>query len=282
MVLADLLHELVVPPGPLWILALSGVLAIARERHRLGHLCVASSLIGLWLCSSPWVVSPLARLTQSAPAVARDPSIQLVVVLGSGTRENARHRIEVDATGYNRVQEGVWQARLLHVPLLLSDGTRHTRFTGAQLMARASWANWDTLPTVLEECSQNTQENASFTALYLHRHHIHRILLVTSALHLPRAQADFEREGIDVVGDGVESVPAWSWTWAGVVPNSTTFLLSREMVHEWAGLLVRVLQRAAERVGLTAGQTPVNPPTILKKTCIREVRNGIYFDTLSP
>jgi len=54
------------------------------------------------------------------------------------------------------------------------------------------------------------------------------------------------------------------------------------MVHEWAGLLVRFLQRAAERVGLNAGQTPVNPSTILKKTCIREVRNGIYFDTLSP
>ena len=50
---------------------------------------------------------------------------------------------------------------------------------------------------IMEPNSRNTYENAAFTAALLRERAGKRILLVTSALHLPRAAALFRRQGLD-------------------------------------------------------------------------------------
>lgn len=51
----------------------------------------------------------------------------------------------------------------------------------------------------LERRSRNTYENAIETKKLLDAQGIERIILVTSAMHMPRAQAIFARQGFDVI-----------------------------------------------------------------------------------
>ena len=52
---------------------------------------------------------------------------------------------------------------------------------------------------LLERSSRNTYDNALYTAVVLNNKNIKRILLVTSAFHMRRAVALFEKQGFDVV-----------------------------------------------------------------------------------
>ena len=52
---------------------------------------------------------------------------------------------------------------------------------------------------LLEGESRNTRQNARFSAEILHKRDITKILLVTSALHMPRAVGLFESEGLTVI-----------------------------------------------------------------------------------
>jgi uncharacterized SAM-binding protein YcdF (DUF218 family) len=51
----------------------------------------------------------------------------------------------------------------------------------------------------LEGRSRDTAENAAFSAAILRADGVKRILLVTDAMHMPRASAVFARAGMDVV-----------------------------------------------------------------------------------
>lgn len=92
---------------------------------------------------------------------------------------------------------------------------------------------------VLEEQSVNTTQNATFTADILERQGIRRVLLVTSALHMPRSKALFEAQGIDVIPAAtdheIKPLPSWrKW-----LPNTEALDGSsraiKEIVGRWVG-----------------------------------------------
>ena len=91
---------------------------------------------------------------------------------------------------------------------------------------------------LLESRSQNTAENALFSAEILRRKGIGRVYLVTHAWHMPRAKAAFERHGIVVIpaptgfvsrGEGL-ILADW-------IPQSTALAGSSFAIHEWLGLV---------------------------------------------
>ncbi|MDQ8034237.1 MAG: YdcF family protein [Bordetella sp.] len=93
---------------------------------------------------------------------------------------------------------------------------------------------------ILENASRNTYENAALTEDTLRAHQVKKVLLVTSALHMPRAMAAFSKQGVEAIAapaprqivlpeDG--SVSLW-------LPDERTFDASRSIIKEYAGLLV--------------------------------------------
>jgi uncharacterized SAM-binding protein YcdF (DUF218 family) len=167
----------------------------------------AIAVLVLALGSMPVVSHALRGHIESKfpPTPIRDlPTAQAIVVLGGGIRPPEPGAAAPDlGAGADRVWFG---ARLYHAgkaPLVVLSGGSDPR-SSATSEADASVPLIRDLGVpaqalLLERDSRDTLQNARFTAPLLRERGIRRILLVTSALHMPRAMAKFQAEGFEVL-----------------------------------------------------------------------------------
>lgn len=85
-----------------------------------------------------------------------------------------------------------------------------------------------------EAHSMNTWQNAQFVQPMLNAYAPQRVVLVTSAMHMRRAQTFFEHFGIDALLVRADYVGS-RFTW---LPNSQSLMLTDAALHEYAGVLV--------------------------------------------
>ena len=84
------------------------------------------------------------------------------------------------------------------LPVLVSGGAPDgPGESEARLMARSLKEDFGITARWLEEQSTNTAGNAILSAPLLHEANVRRILLVTDAVHMPRARWAFERVGLE-------------------------------------------------------------------------------------
>jgi uncharacterized SAM-binding protein YcdF (DUF218 family) len=92
---------------------------------------------------------------------------------------------------------------------------------------------------VLEERSRNTRENALYTAEVLQAQGIGPVLLVTSALHMPRALATFQAAGVDAIPAATDfeviQRPRVLLDW---LPDAEALAASTRALKEYLGLWV--------------------------------------------
>lgn len=245
-----LVSKLVAPllsPLPLFF---AGTLAVAlvgcRGRAR---RALAALLAALWLCSADAVVDPLVAWQESAfPAVALDavPAADAVVVLGGMTEKRPSHaladRIELTDSA-DRLLEGARLVRAGKAPrLVLSGGASDP--TGGTPPESPRLADWLAATGLVERAriaveadSRSTAENAARTAALARASGWRRVILVTSALHMRRAEACFRRAGLDVVPypvDYLGEAPALGP--ADLVPSEQGLFVMRRLLREWIGL----------------------------------------------
>ena len=96
----------------------------------------------------------------------------------------------------------------------------------------------------IESGSQNTYENAVFSKPILEKHGAHRILLITSAFHMPRSAAIFRRLGFEVYPFPCDYRSGWYAPVfpLGWVPESRDLFTNRLALHEWLGIGVYKLR----------------------------------------
>jgi uncharacterized SAM-binding protein YcdF (DUF218 family) len=236
------LKALILPPGGPLVLGVIGLL-VALRRPRLGLALCAIAIGTLWVLSTPIVADALARAAEAGypaldparltPAQAR---AQAIVILGGGLRHGAPE-VGADAPSMHadlRLVEGAKIARATGLPVAVSGSTGEAaamrRFLEQDLQVPVTWA---------ESVSTNTHENAVFSARLLRPKGIDRIILVTSAAHMPRAVAEFVAAGFEVT-----AAPAEMWTWdergaIDYVPSILALSRSHVAFYEWAGRIVR-------------------------------------------
>jgi uncharacterized SAM-binding protein YcdF (DUF218 family) len=90
---------------------------------------------------------------------------------------------------------------------------------------------------LLEERSRDTRDNAAFTAVLAKEHGMKRVLLVTSALHMPRASLLFRNAGVDVVPVSVPEPESTRLGWQQWLPSRSALWRSGRALQEYAGLL---------------------------------------------
>jgi uncharacterized SAM-binding protein YcdF (DUF218 family) len=192
---------------PLGLAVLLVLLALLLRRSpRAQRLAMLGALLILLIASNTWVASILVRsLEWQYKPLETYPPTGVIVVLGGATHSAFAPRQIVEVNG--AADRLLYAAHLYHqgvAPRILLSG-------GYIPWMNVSNAPADDMAGILkmlgvpeealwyESESRNTYENALFARQILTEQGIDQIILVTSAMHMPRAVGLFEKQGFEVI-----------------------------------------------------------------------------------
>jgi uncharacterized SAM-binding protein YcdF (DUF218 family) len=254
--LSKFLPQFLYPLGFATILLIAALLLWRRAR-RVSLVLTVVALLAIWLGGNRLVSMALIRpLEWQYPSLAQTPHADAIVVLGGGSRPASPPRPSAEVSdGGDRLIYAVELYKAGAAPhLLLSGGI--VGVDGPALAPEAeSMAELLTTMGVppdalwLESKSRNTYENAVETKQILDGKGIQRIILVTSAMHMPRSVAIFKNQGFDVIPaptDYSVTVADWDYYFTpdlsiqalNLFPTPEAMDRTQRALKEYIGLLV--------------------------------------------
>lgn len=246
LITSGIVRTLLLPPSGLFLLALLGW-AMQSRWPRTGRRVVVLALGALFfLCTgigARLLVRPLENMTTPL-TIGRDAPAQAIVVLAAGRFEQAVEYGGDDIPDYVALARLRYAAKLQHetgLPILVSGGnvsTHGVRASKADSMASALRNDFATPVRWVEGVSDTTAENAQFSARLLRQDGVSRILLVTDAMHMPRAKSVFEKAGLDVVAAPTMFLGSGFIAPADFAPSAEGLRRSYYALYEWTGLLL--------------------------------------------
>ncbi|MEH1845851.1 MAG: YdcF family protein [Nostoc sp.] len=193
---------------PLGLACLSLVVALVTlwKQPRTAAIAIAFALTLLLFCSNAWIAKSLVRSLewQNLPP-AQIPVTEAIVVLGGATKSAFPPRPTVDLSeSGDRVIYAAQLYRQKRAPIIILSGGR-IDWRGSGSPESADMATILTsigIPSeaiVQEPDSLNTYQNAVNVRKILSSRGIRQVLLVTSAMHMPRSLQIFQRQGINAI-----------------------------------------------------------------------------------
>lgn len=230
--------------SPLSWLLLSGgvaVLAFWRKKKRLQWTFVVLVFVSM-ATMTPLFANALVGLLESeapAPASCGDSPPDAAVVLAGGF-DDIYHGGErtwvLNASSQRRMDRAIqWWRQKQDRKLILSGGTRIRRDKPVASVMQ-DYAMEMGVPAdafLLESRSRNTWENAQFTARMTAVPK--RVVLITSAMHMPRARYAMRRAGFDTCPISADS-RLTSLSFPGyLIPQSSALAKTEDAMHELVG-----------------------------------------------
>ncbi len=235
------LAALILPPSSTGLMALAG-LWVARRHARWGAALVVLSMTTLLLLSMPAVAMVLLRTLEPQPlnvAQVRHPSPQAIVVLGGGRQRGALEwgGETVNSASLQRVRYGATLARELGLPVLVTGGTPGQGVRPEAALMRDVMAHeLHTEVRWVEDQSLTTRDNARLSASILRSTGIRRIVLVTSASHMARAQRNFVDQGLEVWPAPTDYLGQLPFAWNLLIPSVEGLGRSNTALREWLAI----------------------------------------------
>jgi uncharacterized SAM-binding protein YcdF (DUF218 family) len=242
------LNDLAQPAAVLVLLSGLALVNLWRKRQesrrRLLLLTVPLVLLSLWcspllsylaLGSREWTYPPLTERPDDAGAI---------VVLSGYVRvlddEGAQVELGQD-TLYRCLRAAEVYRQGKPCPVVVSGGQADPHFPGLTMAAamrdflcRQGVAESD---LIVEGRSRTTYENAVECCRLLDRRGIHKVVLVTDAVHLGRAADCFRKRGADVVPCGCRyRATRIDWSLRTFLPDPDAADGCQEAWHEWLGV----------------------------------------------
>lgn len=244
IVLAKLLGSLLYPLSVSLLLLLAALL-IWQRRGRLARGTAFVAMTWLWLWSTPWLANHAAASLERAypPVHAEDlPDADVIVMLGGLLTPSGSTAFPYG--DLNGAADRAWFAARVwkagKAPVVLCSG-------GRAPMSRAGAPECPEVARLLHDLgvpasavrvepdSRTTAENARYTRALINEGD--RVILVTSARHMPRALAAFQREGINAVPAATDH--QWRaprpFRISDLLPSPAALTLSTTVWHEWLG-----------------------------------------------
>jgi uncharacterized SAM-binding protein YcdF (DUF218 family) len=225
----------------LLVLIVMGSVAVGRPRwQRIGRLTVVSAAIALFLWCWPPVATVLRGTLEwwypSRAEPARD--MQAIVVLSStfNAPEPPRPRTIPFFDTYVRIRCASWLYQNgWELPVVVSGGQIGDRVMAAIMKEALIKEGVPASQIWSESESRSTYENALFSARLLLPRGMRKIVLVTEAFHMLRAERCFRKAGFDV-----STAPCGYTVFEGRlndwIPNSSAIKQNDSVLHEWLGL----------------------------------------------
>ncbi|MDJ0736821.1 MAG: YdcF family protein [Nostocaceae cyanobacterium] len=198
-------------------------LVMLWKRPRIAALCIIFALILLLGSSNAWVSRFLVRSLEWQHIPTADlPTAEAIVVLGGATKSALPPRpgVDLSESGDRVIYAAQLYLQQKAPKIILSGGRIDWRGGGAaestDMAAILTSLGIPQTAIIEEPNSLNTYQNAVNVREILQENNIKRVLLVTSAMHMPRSLQIFQRQGIDAV------------------PAPTDFLISEGEMQELA------------------------------------------------
>jgi uncharacterized SAM-binding protein YcdF (DUF218 family) len=241
-----LVGRLLMPLPVAAMLVFIGIVLALRGYRRTARMATAGgALIGFGASLSPVghaLVAPLeARYPAVIDAAALDPAPKFVVVLGGGYQRQAGWPItaQLTPTSMVRLAEGLrlWR-QLPGARLILSGGAAEPGQVGtARGYALAAAALGVSGAPIIIINDRPLDTRAEIRAV---REEVadSPVLLVTSAVHMPRAMAYCSQFGVRAVAapTGYLTQPGTDWNLAALIPSSLALQKTETALHEYWGL----------------------------------------------
>jgi uncharacterized SAM-binding protein YcdF (DUF218 family) len=255
-IITKVVSALLLLPTNLILLCIAGLL-LRRAYPRIGMaVSLASLLLLAVLSSKAGALLLVAPLEQRAPPLAAGAAdgAQAIVILGGGRLENAPEYGDDDVPNYwtfARLRYGAKLERQTGLPILVSGGMPEgSKISEAVVMANSLRDDFATPVKWLEEASDDTEQNAKFSARILAQAGVKKIILVTDTLQMPRAQMMFAHTGLDVVIAPTVFFSRSRLTFLSFLPSGEGLRRSEYALHEWLGILwYKIRHGASQAVG---------------------------------
>jgi uncharacterized SAM-binding protein YcdF (DUF218 family) len=192
---------------PLGFASLMLVIALLTfwKRPRLAAIAIFLALLAILLPSNSWVSNSLVRSLESQYLPTTIPTADAIVILGGAVRPQVAPRPWIDVTEAG--DRPIYGAQLYlqgKAPLIILSGGRIAWQGGgaseAADMAKLVEALGVPTNVILQDStSLTTRENAVNVKKIMQDQGIQKILLITSAVHMPRSMAIFEKLGMDAI-----------------------------------------------------------------------------------
>jgi uncharacterized SAM-binding protein YcdF (DUF218 family) len=244
-ILSKVIGPLTTPSNVVAIaLLLGGLLALTGWRRlgrRLLGLGVVAVLLVMVLPISDWLALPLeSRFAAPEPLPAR---VDGIVVLGGGVTESLMPVLggaQLNEAA-DRLSALVILARRYPAARIVYSGGNATLAGGAReadaVAALLAEMGIDTARIVFERDARTTYENAVLTKTVMSPRPGETWLLVTSAMHMPRAVGAFRRQGWAPVPLPVDFVAVGEPRFVGLAGSLGGALAGVDhATHEWVGL----------------------------------------------
>jgi uncharacterized SAM-binding protein YcdF (DUF218 family) len=228
------------------ILLVCGVVAALTHRRRLAIVLTAAGLFWVTIWSLPvttlYFGGKLEAMYAYSPSESQEKG-DVIMVLGGNTQANRANWFEP----YNRstATDRIDRAQALYLngrapKILLSGGALEGKVSEAQGMAQVlKHRGLPESALLLENESRNTYENVLLSQPLLKQLGNPKVLVVTSALHMPRAMAVFKSQGINAIPAPVapQIVPPDDYTLYPWLPHTRSLEASRSIIKEYFGLI---------------------------------------------
>ncbi len=248
--LSKLLPLFFYPLGLGVVLVAAAAVLIRLKWLRAAQVLCVTAMALLWGFSAPFTSQALLSSLegQYLPVpIDQVPQAEAIVVLGGALRTPNARRTQVELTeASDRILHAARLFKAEKAPLVLMSGGNIVFLSEPdwppESVSMAGLARELGVPAgviLVETRSQNTFENAEMSRAVLAPKGIRRILLVTSALHMPRSVAIFKKAGFEVIpastdfqsGEKLDLLLQW-------LPSAESLFYSQMALKEWVGLLV--------------------------------------------
>ncbi|QPN60934.1 YdcF family protein [Synechococcus sp. CBW1002] len=244
---------------PLGLALVLQLVGLVGRRRRWGPWLSGGGVLLLWIAAMPYTSRQLVWGLEE-PAAALTPAVipraDAVVVLGSGLRPALapRRQVEVNEAG-DRLLTGLRLLRQGKAPVLLTSGAKVHFASGDPAPAEAEVARQLAIDLgapaaaiLTNPGSRTTAEEARDIGQLGRQRGWTRILLVTSATHMPRSLATFRRRsGLEVIPVACDfqltsrnnyGGPTAASVMLDLAPDAGALLLTSQSLKEHLGLLV--------------------------------------------